>query len=147
MGARFCPFKPGPALVLVDAVRSGRTILTFFLALLWLAMPVHCQLEMVSASALLAYNPVPEADCTSPGSDGCEEDFCPFFESGDYLPGRSFQWAELPPIGNPAPVLPILPVPDFPTELFPDAEGKRADPVHHWRFSRRAAAPVRAPSP
>src|SRR5688572_19714612 len=80
-------------------MRLGRAILGFALALLWLGMPVHCQLEAVSAASLFAC--ADDADCSAPADAGCEDDFCDSLESGDYFPQKSFTLAKAPLLALP----------------------------------------------
>lgn len=125
-------------------MRLGRHILSFALALLWLALPVHCQLEVVSAAALLSC--ADGAGCSSPADESCADDFCASIESGRYCPQKGAVAAKIP-VGALLPwqahldSLPLL----AETELAPRAF---AFPIlgASWQFVQRAAAPPRAPT-
>lgn len=126
-------------------MRLGRAILCFALSLLWLGMPVHCQLEVVSAATLFAC--ADEKDCSDRTDAGCTDDFCNSLESGNYFPQKSVSLAK-------APLTPIL------FELFSlpglnilpqdRSVGSTPDTVPllstSWHFVQRVAAPPRAPS-
>jgi hypothetical protein len=126
-------------------MRLGRAILCFTLSLLWLGMPVHCQLEAVSTASLFAC--VDDKDCSAPTDGGCADDFCNSLESGNYFPQKSVNLAK-------ALLTPVL------FELFSIASlsilpqerslGSTPDTVPllstSWHFVQRVAAPPRAPS-
>jgi hypothetical protein len=123
-------------------VRLGRAILTFALAVLWLAMPVHCQIEAISAGAIFAC--VDEVDCSSEKDPGCEDDFCDSVESPNYFHQKA-------PVLGKAPLLAAVllaeptqaPLPEF--EI---SHGSDSVPLLHsgWQFAYRAAGSPRAPS-
>ena len=124
-------------------VRIGRAILAFSFALLWLFLPVHCQIEAVSASALLEC--AGESDCSGAPEKECERDFCASLESGQYTVGKGWKfqaatWAicasELPSLSA-APRLLIR-------DLIPLAMDPRMG--ESWQFAQRAVPPARAPS-
>lgn len=125
-------------------MRLGRAILTFALCLLWLGMPVHCQLEVVSAATL--FSCTDDADCADAGDVGCADDFCNSLESGNYFPEKSFA------VGKTliAPVLVDVLADQFLLTLPPELPASSADTVpllsSSWHFVQRVAAPPRAPS-
>ena len=128
----------------VGLMRLGRAILTFALALMWLGMPVHCQLEAVSTASLFAC--ADDVDCSTPTDRGCEDDFCNSLESGDYFPQKNASVAKalLTPI-----LFELFSVP--PLSLPPEGSVQSsADTVPllstSWHFVQRVAAPPRAPS-
>jgi hypothetical protein len=126
-------------------MRLGRHILSFALALLWLGLPVHCQLEAVSSASLLAC--ADDTDCSSPADDNCSDDFCGSLESGKYFAHKVAVAAKFPAVAihpwecNPA-ILPSFN--DLPSEPSP----RPAPPLLEaaWQFIQGAAAPPRAPA-
>lgn len=124
-------------------MRRGRAILSFALALLWLGLPVHCQLEAVAASGVVTC--CIESDCAPQRDAGCAEDFCGSLESETYFPQKSQTFAKEP----------VLQPINFALEaiaLKPEAPSGSAisDGVPmltcSWQFVFRTAAPPRAPS-
>ena len=124
-------------------MRLGRAILGLALALLWLGMPVHCQLEAVSAASLFAC--ADGVDCSTPADTGCEDDFCDSLESGDYFPQKSFTLARAPLLALPVELISSKLLVIVPQEL---SSASNAVPLlsTSWHFVYRAAAPPRAPS-
>lgn len=126
-------------------MRLGRAILTFALCLLWLGMPVHCQLEVVSAASLFSCAPDASA-CADSKDENCEDDFCNSLESGNYFPQKSFAVAKLPL----APILVDLLASELLLRLPQERPDSSADAVpllsSSWHFVQRVAAPPRAPS-
>lgn len=126
-------------------MRLGRAILCFALSLLWLGMPVHCQLEVVSSASLFAC--IDDKDCSAPTDGGCTDDFCNSLESGNYFPQKSVSLAKamLTPI-----LVELLSVPSLIVLPQERSFGSSADTVPllstSWHFVQRVAAPPRAPS-
>ena len=128
----------------LTVVRLGRLILTFALCLLWLGIPVHCQLEAVSAASL--FSCADDADCSDSQDEGCADDFCDSVESANYFPQKSFALSK-------ALIAPVL-VDVLAAELLltPPREhpASSADTVPllatSWHFVQRVAAPPRATS-
>jgi len=111
---------------------------------MWLGMPVHCQLEAVSAASVLAC--ATESDCTSAADDDCEGDFCNSLESGDYIPQKNVTIVKAPL----TPLLFDLSITDQ-FVLRPDnlsVSRQRTVPLlaTSWHFVQRVASPPRAPS-
>lgn len=131
------------AIAYLTVMRLGRAILSFALSLLWLGMPVHCQLELVSAAALFSCSA--DADCSDSSDGNCADDFCESLESGNYFPQKSFALAK-------APLIPIIV--DFLADRFflslpqepPASAGAVPLLSTSWHFVQRVAAPPRAPS-
>jgi hypothetical protein len=131
-------------IVYVTLVRRARAILAFALALLWLGLPVHCQLEVVAASSVISCCPESRT-CPAQQDSESHGDFCGSLESGKYFPQKSNAAAK-------APILHTLSFTPEPSRierllqthpLLPDAIPVLAS---SWQFVSRAAAPPRAPS-
>jgi hypothetical protein len=126
-------------------MRLGRAILTLALCLLWLGMPVHCQLEAVSTASLFSCAP-DWTDCSDSKNKECEDDFCLSLESGKYFPQKSFAIAKLPL----APILIDGLAVEFLLNQPQERPASSADTVPllatSWHFIQRVAAPPRAPS-
>jgi len=124
-------------------MRHARALLSIALAIFWLGMPVHCNLEAISTISLFA---CADTDCSSPADEGCADDFCNNLESGKYFPKKSFTLAK-------APLVPVFTTLDS-AELSDQPEHSvviTANDVipplsSSWLFVQRVAAPPRAPS-
>jgi len=128
-------------------VRYLKTIWVLALALLWVPITSHCQLESIpSLTALLSC--CDHEDAAAPHEDeDCEQDACASVESGDYRTPEHD---------------PLFVAPDFVAseivaivaelDLLPDESSlgilATAPPGQHhiWQFAFRTALPVRAPS-
>lgn len=122
-------------------MRLGRLILTSLLAIMWLAMPVHCQIEVVTATAL--FDCSTETDCSSPDDAGCKRDFCASVESASYLLSRADALVTGP--GVCAVLWLNTSVLQIPAESAPVPETDYL-PRSNWHFVFRAAGDPRAPS-
>jgi hypothetical protein len=132
-------------LVMNNGMRLGRVVLSFALALLWLGMPVHCQLESISAASLFAC--VDDKDCSAPSDGGCTDDFCGSVESGNYFPQKTVTLAKAPMT---AVLFQLYPSPSLSTVPQERSAGSPEDTVPllstSWHFVQRVAAPPRAPT-
>ena len=127
------------------SVRSLRILLTFLLAVVWIPLTAHCQIESLTGLEVLRCAGA-EAGGTS-GDSHCDSGSCCSWESGDYrLPERQA------PVAAPTPAM----IPEITAavteELSPSGiAGFRAvavpEPPRPWQFSLRTALPPRAPSP
>jgi hypothetical protein len=125
-------------------VRLLRTILALLLAVAWMPLTEHCQLESLTGLAVLRCGPVEVGG--APDGSPCHGESCCSWESGQY---------QLPP-GQPEVAAPLLAV--SPRVLAVEIEEAQAaavgsflmdappEPPRPWQFSLRAALPVRAPS-
>jgi hypothetical protein len=115
------------------------------LAVLWLPVSVHCQLEQMPGLDFLSC--CDHEDTTAPHQDDdCEGDACAVVESGLYK-------SEERQISLPAPDLaPTMllhsPSPTPVSSFVPQRDAGTAPPelCRLWQFSSRAALPPRAPS-
>ncbi len=123
-------------------VRSLRMILALVLAVAWMPLAAHCQIERVTGLEILKCTPLPggEAPC-SPGDAGS----CCGWESGQYhLPAGQPQVT--------APLVAVVPLVLVVESWMPtEGNGQRVTeappgPPKPWQFCLRAALPVRAPS-
>lgn len=114
------------------------------LAVFWLPLTMHCQLELLPGMAFLACCPHHQ----SPHQDNdCDEDCCAVIESGHYS-------AQILPVEIPVPLLGAfnylaeeLEFHSFPPEShFPILRSVPPDTPLPWQFVFRAALPPRAPS-
>lgn len=125
-------------------MRVGKAILSFALAILWLGMPVHCELEIVSAASILAC--VDDGDCASAGDQDCEDDFCASLESGNYFPQKAYTLMKAGALLDAALTQSSE---DLVSEIW-DGSTLTVHPVSwlagSWRSVERVAAPPRAPS-
>jgi len=126
-------------------VKWLRTIFVLALAVLWLPVSVHCQLEQLPGLEFLSC--CTHEDTAPHEDDDCEGDACAVVESGLYK-------SEERQASLPAPELQSSPSPVSASETIPPVAGA-SGPVpsttppelsHIWQFSLRAALPVRAPS-
>ena len=131
----------------IMVVRYLKAIWVVTLALLWVPITSHCQLEAISSlTALLAC--CQHEESTAPHQDkDCEQDACASVESGDY---RTQEHKPLLAV----PDLVALEIAAVAIELaaLPDEVSlgvfSTAPPERHrvWQFAFRTALPVRAPS-
>ncbi len=120
-----------------------RTILTVLLAVAWMPLTAHCQIEQVTGLEILRCAPTETGGAPCSPSDGGA---CCSWESGQYHQ----------PAGQPeaaAPLVALVPPVVVMVERWTSAEtGGRGlseappGPPKPWQFSLRAALPVRAPS-
>lgn len=124
-------------------MRLVRTWLTVLLAVAWLPLVAHCQVEGVTGLEGLRCQAI-TAD-TSSGNSHCDDSCCGF-ESAQYRLPSNQTVATAPLL---AVVLPVLAC------LADDAPAERTSlllatsppqPPKPWQFSSRAALPARAPS-
>ena len=119
-------------------------VMAVLLALLWLPMASHCDLEHLPGFEFLAC--CDHADTAPHQDDDCQTDVCASVESGNYkLPEFA--------VAAPAPVLVASMLTSLaPTEPEnPSATGVATSSVpielpQRWQFTFRTAAPPRAPT-
>ena len=117
-------------------------LLCFLLALAWVPLTQHCDLEVLGMNA---------AQCHDGGStdgDGCAGDACKQVESGDYKLPRELARVTSPQL---LALLCVIRQSEAPVSLSEvnevEAAGRRPDDwIPSWQFARRAAPPARAPS-
>jgi hypothetical protein len=129
---------------MLNDVNWLRITLSTFLAVLWLPVSVHCQLEQLPLLEFLSCCPHPDS---LPHQDGdCETDACAVLESGFYKTEE--QQFPLPdPFDFPVTTLPSLPA-GLTTSIWLNLSQTEAPPelACSWQFSVRAALAPRAPS-
>jgi hypothetical protein len=121
-----------------------RTILTLLLAVAWMPLSVHCQIESITGFSALQCS---SSEQGAPvGNSHCDGDLCCAWESGHYtLP--SGQPTVPPPLLALLPLVPVLPPLPAESQLLPEtAVEHHSPPPKPWQVSQRAALPVRAPS-
>jgi hypothetical protein len=124
-------------------VRSLRTMLTVLLAVAWLPLTAHCQLEGIAGLEVLQCSSVTAV----PSSDSHSDDTsCCGWEFSEYRLPQS-----QPPVSAPLSVMVLAVLVtvdcDLPAEVsagIPTAAPSGSPKP--WQFSLRAALPVRAPS-
>jgi hypothetical protein len=125
-------------------MRSLRMILTLLLAVVWMPLAAHCQIESVTGLEVLSCAPLGEGG-TCAGSP-CDPGSCCSLESGQFRLPQS-QPVIAAPLVMALPLVLALAVEEAPTEaacrVLTDQPPEVPKP---WQFSRRAALPPRAPS-
>lgn len=119
-------------------------MLTLLLAVMWMPLAAHCQLESLTGLAVLRCAAAEAGE--TPGDSHCESGFCCSWESGDYrLPELQ------PPVG--ASILAEMPQVLVVAEEELSLSGgggirsvATPEPPRPWQFSLRTALPPRAPS-
>ena len=108
-------------------------------------MPVHCQIEAISAASLFAC--VDDTDCSAPADGGCSEDFCGSVESGNYFPQKSADLAKAPLAPLEFELFSAAALNFVPLERsLTGAEENAPLCAPSWHFAQRAVASPRAPS-
>lgn len=134
----------GPLGVVYGPVNRLFQVFAACLALLWVPMVSHCDLEHLPGMAFIACCEVAEDE---PHQDSdCQTDVCATVESGHYK-------SEERSVSAPAPCLVavlLLPTLDseitIPASPVPDEALLRSDPPQRLVFTLRQALPSRAPS-
>jgi len=129
------------------AVRILKTILVLLLALAWVPLSLHCQIEAMPGWEFLACESEEEEHSTPHQSSDCEDDFCQIIESGLYkteeraplLCSVNF----LPP-GVESSIAISMQPPD--PGLSPSAIPSPPLLANTWQFTLRTALLPRAPS-
>ena len=145
-GERF-KFERFSAAAILTNVTWLRTILVLTMAVLWLPLSVHCELEQIPALDFLAC--CPDEDMAPHQDDDCETDVCAVVESGLYK-------VEERQVALPAPDLDLSETPGWITgsalvpRPSPISSTPRSVPPPElpagWRFAQRMALLPRAPS-
>jgi len=126
-------------------VRLVKTIIAILLALAWLPLTAHCQIESLAGMELLSCQSAGETPISS-GSH-CDDSACCAWESAQYHLPQNFPLALVPIF---AVVLPVLLSAE--SDVLPNPVGVNllttAPPEmpRIWQFVLRASLPVRAPS-
>ena len=128
-------------------MRYLKTIWVVALALLWVPITSHCQLESIpSLTALLACCDHEETAAPHQDQD-CEQDACASVESGDYRTQEHERLLISPDHRSVEAVTAAVEL-----SSLPDATSLQilrtapAEQHHIWQFTFRTALPVRAPS-
>jgi hypothetical protein len=125
------------------SVRVLRTMLTVLLAVAWMPLAGHCQIEHVTGLQFLRCAPADADGAPCSPADGGS---CCSWESGQYHLPESQPLVAVPLVA----VVPLLqPVAESwtPAECgLQDLTEAPPGPPEPWQFSSRAALPVRAPS-
>ncbi len=125
-------------------MRALKTILIVSLALAWMPLAAHCQIEGLIGAEVLQCGPVDTG--RAPAGSPCDKGFCCSWEAGHYLLP-----AGQPQVGGPL----VAVLRQVLAEVTEDAPAVVADrvlvdtgpePPRPWQFFLRAALPVRAPS-
>lgn len=115
-----------------------------FLALLWLPMASHCDLEHLPGMEFLACG---DHAGTAPHQDkDCETDVCASVESGNY---KTEERAVMAPAPAPVESIPTLSATAAPENASATVVATSSVPIELpqlWQFAFRTAAPPRAPS-
>jgi hypothetical protein len=114
------------------------------LAVFWLPVSVHCQLEQLPGLEFLSC--CDHEDTTAPHQDdGCEGDACAVVEAGLYKTEERQVALPAPMIETPnGPAVSVAPITISLVPLLPDTSPPELS--RFWQFSLRAALPIRAPS-
>jgi hypothetical protein len=127
------------------AVPKLKTLCAVLLALLWAPVTSHCLLESIGA--------VPEflhcaAACAPAEEDHADDetDACASVESPSYKTEERAALVNLPVLTALAATALAAPAPTILSPLPPARADSGSEPGASWRFSRRVAAPPRAPS-
>jgi len=120
-------------------------ILSVVLAVLWLPLTAHCELESIGTAS-----PETESDDCCEPTNGCIDDACGLIEGENFAPTHTVLKAPLPELrvedsfsGIAAPLLSNETELDGPAW---DRLDQTLDWTATWSFTRRTAPPVRAPS-
>jgi hypothetical protein len=128
-------------------VRYLKTIWVVALALLWVPITSHCQLESIpSLTALLAC--CEHEDTSAPHEDqDCEQDSCASVESGDYRTQEREPLLVIPDHISIEVAAVVVEPGSLPDEISLRILATAPPAQHHlWQFALRMALPVRAPS-
>ena len=128
-------------------MRYLKTIWVVALALLWVPITSHCQLESIpSLTALLACCDHEEAAAPHEDQD-CEQDACASVESGDYRTQEHEPLLVSPDRTTVAVAAAVVALSSLPDEISLGILTTAPPEQHHtWQFAFRTALPVRAPS-
>jgi hypothetical protein len=126
-------------------VRFSRAVIAVILALVWVPLTAHCELESVTG---LNFLQCPSAgDCATEGSSHCDDSSCCGWEAGFYKLPRNESSACVPLIASRT--VDDLFAQEFDlstTEVLVTSTDAPPELLKSWRFFLRAALPVRAPS-
>ena len=126
-------------------VRLFKTALSVLLALAWVPLVAHCQLESITGLELLRCQSAGQTP--APGSSHCDDASCCTWESGQYHSPQN-----QPPILTPvyavvSPLAMFVPEHTLSADLGVSVLTTAPPEMPKiWQFSFRAALPVRAPS-
>ena len=124
-----------------------KTIWVVSLALLWVPITSHCQLESIpSLTALLACCEHEEASAPHEDQD-CEQDACASVESGDYRTQEREPLLVIPDYTSIEVAAVVVELSSLPAEISLRILATPPPEQHQlWHFALRTALPVRAPS-
>lgn len=128
-------------------MRYLKTIWVVALALLWVPITSHCQLESIpSLTALLAC--CEHEDASAPHEDqDCEQDACATVESGDYRTQEHDPLFVAPDLVASEIAATVTELGSLPDKVSLGILATAPPGQHHiWQFAFRTALPVRAPS-
>ena len=128
-------------------MRYLKTIWVVALALLWVPITSHCQLESIPGlTALLACCDHEETAAPHEDQD-CEQDACASVESGDYRTQEREAVLISPDLVSIEVSVVVVALSSMPDEVSLGILTTAPPEQHHiWQFAFRAALPVRAPS-
>jgi hypothetical protein len=128
-------------------VRYLKTIWVVALALLWVPITSHCQLETIpSLTALLACCDHEKASAPHEDQD-CEQDACASVESGDYRTQEHEALLVSPDRTTVEVAAVVVELSSRAVEVSLGILNTAPPEQHHiWQFAFRTALPVRAPS-
>ncbi len=129
------------------AVRLLKTILALLLALSWVPLSLHCQIEAMPGWEFLSCESGEEEHSAPHQSSDCEDDFCQIIESGLYKTEEKAPLlcsVNLLPPGVEPSIAISMQAPD--PGLSPVANPSPPVLANTWQFTFRTALPPRAPS-
>ena len=126
-------------------VRRFKAMLSVLLALAWVPLTAHCQIESLAGLELFSCQSAGEGP-TSSGSH-CDDSSCCAWESAQYHPPRNLPLTLVPMFAVVLPVLLSAESDNLPTRVGVSllTTGPPEMP-RIWQITFRAALPVRAPS-
>ena len=114
-----------------------------FLALLWLPMASHCDLEHLPGMEFLACC---GPENTAPQHKDCETDVCASIESGNYKMEEQAVVAPVPPLLAPILISPAPAELENQSVAVASTSTVPTDLLQRWHFTLRVALSPRAPS-
>jgi len=120
-------------------------ILSFVLAVLWLPLTAHCELESIGTTS----SENESDDCCEP-TNGCIDDACGLIEGENFVPTHTVLKARLPELKVAEDFFCFIAL-TLINETEPDGPAwgsldQTLGWTATWSFTRRTAPPVRAPS-
>jgi len=116
-----------------------------FMALAWVPLTSHCQIEALSGIESLRCPAGDEAPVDE--GDPCRDAGCCSFDSSKYVPGSKHDLKPIVFLASPLELLDSIPLRSLPEEVCLGILTAAPPEIHSsWQFDSRAALPVRAPS-